>query len=186
LLRKPGLGLKHAARVFAANLDVRLLKMNRSLILILLLLLTNSVFASQCAQDHSLESAFNKSERGFLIYVTETKLEEELLKSLSKKYPPMDESSEYVKLISANYRVIEEFKGEINYRPRLLDMLGIGTGYVGLTPGQYYLVLLPKISKDEDPELRNVNMCTVPIGHYRLKTEDFQKELDRVRKLRDK
>ena len=138
--------------------------------------------AFQCPQDHSLETAFHEAERAFLIYVLEARLEEELTQELLEQHPE-DEGEEFIKLVSAGYRVVESYKGPEDYQPRLLELLGIGTGYVGLTPGIYYLVLLPTPEESEDPQLRRVDMCTVPISHYRLQVDELQDELDRVRSL---
>ena len=117
----------------------------------------------------------------FLVYVTETRLEESLQQELLAAHG--HEDSESIKLISAGYRVVENFKGPIDYQPRLLDMLGIGTGYVGLTPGAYYLVFLIENETGEDPQMRAVNACSVPTSHYRLQTEGFTKSLEEVRAL---
>jgi len=157
----------------------------RQFIFTLLLFVTSSAWSFQCPQDYSVEKAFNDAERGFLIYVTETKLEEVLLSEMIKKYEHMDASSEDIKLVSAGYRIVEEFKGTKSYQPRLIDMLGIGTGYVGLAPGQYYLILLPKRSTDDFKGMRRVDSCTAPLGHYRLDVQQFQDELNKIRTLRD-
>ena len=142
-------------------------------------------WAFQCPPEYSIDKAFVEADRAFLAYVTDTKLEEELKKDLSKNYPEMDKDSEAVKLVSAGYRIVEEFKGAADYQPRLIDLLGIGTGYVGLTPGVYYLVLLPKgENNNEYKGMRVVNICSVPISHYRLKVPQFQEKLDEVRKLK--
>ena len=104
---------------------------------------------------------------------------------MARKHPEVGVESEDVKLVSAGYRIIEEFKGPEKYQPRLIDLLGIGTGYVGLTPGQYYMVLLPKQDSDDFEGMRRVDLCSVILSHYRLKVEQFQSELNAVRVIRD-
>ncbi len=163
-------------------MDVRRRRMRvRGLLLTFLTMFAWPAHGFQCAPEHPIESAYQDAERVFLIYVLETRLEE---------HPPawiveedVDLGDESVKLISADYRVVEEFKGDSGYKPRLLDLLGIGTGYVGLTPGVYFAVFLPRVESGEDPDLRYVNICTVPLSHYRLQVEDFQNELDVIRRL---
>jgi len=115
-----------------------------------------------------------------LIYVVETRLEEALQRQIIEKQISDKES---VKLVSAGYRVVEDFKGDKNYTPRLLDLLGIGTGYVGLTPGVYYLVFLAGVAPEEIKGFRSVDMCAIPISHYILNVPEFQGRLDEVRAL---
>ena len=146
--------------------------------------LPNKVYAFKCPANQTIEDLYDDAERVFLIYVTETKLEE----SLNDKYGGLDlrESieQEAVKFISVSYKVIEDFKGDQDFQPTLLDMLGIGTGYVGLTPGVYYLVMLPVQEKSEVGDYRYVSLCDVPYSHYRLNVERFQDELEILRKQR--
>lgn len=155
-------------------------QMLRLLIALMLSLVTSLCSAHSCPRDSTLSKQFKESGRVFLIYVVETKLEEALQRQLVEKHVSDDES---VKLVSAGYRVVEDFKGDKNYTPRLLDLLGIGTGYVGLTPGAYYLVFLPGVEPEEIKGFRSVDMCAVPISHYRLNVPEFQGRLDEVRAL---
>ncbi len=91
-----------------------------------------------CEPEQTTEAAFAEAERVFLVYVTETRLEEDLLERMAAESDEFDFSEEHWKFVSAGYRVVEEFKGDAEYQPRLVDWLGIGTGYVGLVPGGYY------------------------------------------------
>lgn len=150
--------------------------------LFVLLAWSQAAWAFQCPRDHTIETAYGNAERAFLVYVTETRLEDELLDRFSAKHPE-DKIDEDVKFVSAGYRIIENYKGAADYQPRLVDMLGIGTGYVGITPGVYYLVFLPPPGPDEDPQMRLINVCTLPLSHYRLNEEQFQQELQRVRNM---
>lgn len=154
--------------------------MLRLLLTVVLSLASSLCSAYSCPRDLTLGKQFSESTRAFLIYVVETRLEEALQRQLVEKRDPGDES---VKLISASYRVVENFKGDKNYTPRLLDLLGIGTGYVGLTPGVYYLVLLPDDGPDQIKGFHSVDMCGVLISHYRLDAPDFQARLEEVRAL---
>lgn len=155
--------------------------MLRSLLTSLLLLASSICTAHTCLPGLTLDKQFNESKRVFLVYVVETRLEEEMQKKMLEKERGAD--SESVKLVSAGYRIIEDYKGEKSYKPRLLDLLGIGTGYVGLTPGVYYLVFLGDVQDYETPEMRSVDTCTVPLSHYRLNVPQFQQSLDEVRAL---
>jgi hypothetical protein len=129
----------------------------------------------------ALDEQFNGSKRVFLVYVLETRLEEELQRKMSARGGSAD--SESVKLVSAGYRIVEDYKGEKSYKPRLLDILGIGTGYVGLTPGIYYLVFLGDVQDYETSDMRRIDMCAVPVSHHRWDVPQFQKRLDEVRAL---
>ena len=155
----------------------------RPLAIVLFSLLSSLSYAHTCLPDQTPEKQFNESKRVFLIYVLETRLEEELQKKLIEQDHGKHADDESVKLVSAGYRIVEDFKGDINYKPRLLDMLGIGTGYVGLTPGVYYLVFLGDVQPYETPDIRAVDTCIVPFSHYRFNVPQFQKNLDEIRAL---
>lgn len=155
--------------------------MLRSLLTVLLLLASSICTAHTCLPGLTLDKQFNESTRVFLAYVVETKLEEELQRKMIEKDRGAD--PELVKLVSAGYRIIEDYKGEKSYKPRLLDLLGIGTGYVGLTPGVYYLVFLGNIQDYETPDIRSIDTCSVTWSHYRLDVPQFQQRLDEVRAL---
>jgi hypothetical protein len=155
--------------------------MFRFLLPIMSLLLSSVCFAHTCQPLMTLDKQLNDSKRAFLVYVLETRLEEELQGKMIEKDGGADPES--VKLVSAGYRIVEDYKGEKSYRPRLLDILGIGTGYVGLTPGVYYLVFLGDLQTYETPDMRVVDICTVPVAHHRWDVPQFQKKLDEVRAL---
>jgi len=152
----------------------------RLLLALMLSLVSSLCSAHSCPRDMALSKQFSESKRVLLIYVVETRLEEALQRQLVEKHVSDNES---VKLVSAGYRVVEDFKGDKNYTPRLLDLLGIGTGYVGLTPGAYYLVFLADVAPGEIEGFRSVDMCAVPISHYRLNVPEFQGRLNEVRAL---
>lgn len=160
--------------------------MLRVFILISLLFNVSIAWSFQCSRDQSLSSLYEDSERIFLIYITETKLEESLVKRINESLPKDNIETEDIKLLSSGYRVIENFKGDIEYIPRLIDLLGIGTGYVGLVPGSYYLVMLPEREEDLFDGMRMVNICTVPFSHYRLEVKEFQDSLNIMRNLMKK
>lgn len=155
--------------------------MFRFLLPIMSLLLSSACFAHTCLPGMTLEKQFNESKRAFLVYVLETRLEEELQRKMIETDGGADHDA--VKLVSAGYRIVEDYKGEKSYKPRLLDILGIGTGYVGLTPGLYYLVFLGDVKDYETPDLRVVDICSVPVAHHRWDVPQFQEKLDEVRAL---
>ena len=160
-------------------------------ILIILLFFANPAWAFQCPQKSDKER-YEESERAFLIYVTGTKLDEKLFKELSqayaaeKGYAAENDDSESVKAIFADYEIIEEYKGDPAFKPKLVDFLGIGMGYVGLTPGKYYVVMLPPAEEASMRDIRAVNICNTLYEHYRLKVDGFQKQLDSIRALKEK
>ncbi|KQZ45035.1 hypothetical protein [Duganella sp. Root1480D1] len=157
--------------------------MRRLLLTLILSLVSSLCSAHSCPRDLTLGKQFSESKRVFLAYVVETRLEEALQRTLIAKHTGDRSGEEAMKLVSAGYRVVEDFKGDKSYTPRLLDLLGIGTGYVGLTPGVYYLVFLANVSSDEVKGFRSVDACAVPVSHYRLDVPEFQSRLDEVRAL---
>lgn len=161
------------------------------LTLVFFLFFTGSALAFECSDD-PLENLYKDAERAFLIYVTGTRLDETLFKELKEAYaaekgePVEDDDEEHVKAIFADYEVLEDYKGDPSFKPKLVDFLGIGMGYVGLSPGKYYVVILPPVKDAAMTNIRAVNICDVPYEHYRLKVDGFQKQLDSIRALRDK
>jgi hypothetical protein len=138
--------------------------------------------AHTCPRDLTLDKQFRDAKRVFLAYVIETRLEEKLLTDMvaSKEGHAMKDNED-VKLVSAGYRVVENYKGDAAYTPRLMDVLGIGTGYVGLTPGLYFLVFLGDAQPHESAEMRFVDTCSVPLRHHRFAVPQFQLQLDQIR-----
>jgi hypothetical protein len=158
--------------------------MSRFLLTALLLLISSVCSGHQCQPGLTLYKQFSEAKRVFLAYVLETKLEEALQKKIMDKEGSADPES--AKLVSAGYRIIEDYKDESGYKPRLLDVLGIGTGYVGLTPGVNYLVFLGDIQGNETSDMRFIDLCATPFSHYRLNDTKFQNSLDEVRTLAKK
>lgn len=142
------------------------------------------VWAFKCPNS-DIAQTYKDSDRAFLIYITQTRLDQNLWSELNAGNSMELQSEESVKAIFADCRIIEDFKGDVSYKPTLVDLLGIGTGYIGLTPGKYYFVMLPPLSKDETSNIRYLSMCDVGTSYYRLSVDRFQKELDQFRSLRD-
>ncbi|MGB0632255.1 MAG: hypothetical protein ACPGRZ_16310 [Alphaproteobacteria bacterium] len=144
-------------------------------------------FAFQCHPGETGEGAHDDAERIFLILVLETRLDEEFQKLIESERP---QSKDAMKPITVRYRVIEDFKGDTNFKPEFLDLLGIGTGYVGFSPGVYYLVSVPKLdpSKEQDKRTdilkgrRIINFCNVIAKNYRLNVAKFRKEINFIRR----
>lgn len=166
-----------------------------SVLILVLVSMAGPAHAYQCGREHSFNEAFEKSDRAFLIYVTELRLEEDIdavydaLAFPEGKRPSLQDndaaSNEYAKFISAGYRVVEEFKGDNTYKPRLLGFLGLSTGWPGFVPGGYFLVILNGKLGEMNPKMVWVDFCMVPAKHGSLNDPEFQGELDRFRKLRD-
>ena len=123
---------------------------------------------------------FSQANEVVLVYVTGTKLEEEMAKSLIET-EPAELGTEHAKIISASYRLVETFKGPENSQPKLIDILGIGTGYVGLQAGLYYLLALDEPEEGAPSNKRWVNICSVLAAHHRLGDPKFQQELAEFR-----
>ncbi len=152
--------------------------------MIFMFLSVDSACAFKCWQMPGVQG-YEKAERVFLAYVTQTRLDEKLWADLNKGYPAEDDDTESVKAIFADYKIIEEFKGDAEYKPFLIDLLGIGTGYLGVTPGKYYFIMLGPLREGKPSDIRAVNICNTPLQHYRLNAEPFQKELNVYRAVRD-
>jgi len=153
-------------------------------ILILLLFFSIKAVAFQCPRDNSFSVNFAKSERVFLIYVTEVSLDKKTTERNDKEYP---ESAGYVKILKVDYDVIESFKGDLKFKPKIMDLLGIGTGYVGFTPGNYYMVTLSEQEDWGKRNYRHVSMCDVHFQHYRNDIDEYKEIIEKARVLaRDK
>ena len=149
--------------------------------MIVMFLSIDSAWALKCWQKPGIEG-YKNAERGFLAYVTQTKLDEELWVELRKIYGANIDDSESVRAIAIDYVIAEEFKGDPNYKPALVDLLG--AGHLGVTPGHYYFIRLGASWK-EPANIRVVNTCNTPLQHYRLNAKTFQKGLDVYRGFRD-
>ena len=149
-------------------------------VLVLLLLLSVKAVAFQCSSDNSFSVNFAQSERVFLIYVTEVSLDKKTTKRNDKEYP---ESAGYVKILKVDYDVVENFKGDIEFIPKFMDLLGIGTGYVGFTPGNYYMVTLSAQGGWDKRNYRHVSMCDVHFQHYRNDIDEYKAIVEEARAL---
>jgi len=159
------------------------------LILAFFLSFINVAYAYDCGDD-TVESLFDEAERSFLMHVTGTKLDEELAKKLTEGDSDELLDNEAIKPIFIDYEIVEEYKGDPDFKPKLFDVVGIGIGFVGMIPGSYYAVLLPGMNEEDDRPLmkniRRVDICNTPYQHYRFKVDPFQEKLDTLRALRDK
>lgn len=159
--------------------------MNKIIFSILTLVWSISASAFVCSEDNSIENQYKNAEHVFLAYVLETRLEPALAKQIINPHA-MKNNTEAPKLISADYQIIEEFKGKLSSFPRLVELLGLGTGYVGLIPGVYYVVFLPKPVPGIPEGYQGVNICNVPLAHEHLHNAGFQSELSKIRALKGK
>lgn len=141
------------------------------------------VFAFQCEKDNSLENSFRESRRTLMIYVTEVALDKKETQKMEREHP---ESAGYVKILKVKYDTIENFKGNEEYNPDLKDLLGIGTGYVGFTPGTYYFITLPEGEDNEPKSYRYVSFCDVHFHHYRNDIEEYKQIIDKAKKLKER
>ncbi len=141
-------------------------------------------WAFKCVET-SNEQLYAKAERVFLIYVTQTELNEALYQELTKGTPREDGKSESIKVISVQYQIIEEFKGNTAHKPKLFTFLAIGMGYINFTPGVYYLIMIPT-NEDVVTDARKVSICDVPFTHNHLQSEPFQEQIDTIRALKEK
>ena len=144
------------------------------------MLLSKSVFGFQCGKDNSLENNFRVSERVFMIYVTQVILDKKETQKIELDYP---DSAGSVKVLKVDYDVIENFKGNKKYNPKFKELIGIGTGYVGFSPGSYYFVTLPDQQEDEQKNYRYVSFCDVHFQNYRNDVEEYKEILDKASKL---
>lgn len=148
--------------------------------MIFIFCMMNSAWAMKCWQRRGIEG-YEDAERVFLIYVTQTRIDEKLAVQLSKIYSSFKD--EIQKAIYVDYFILEEFKGNSAYKPVLVDLLYSG-GHLGVVSGHYYLVKLDTPRK-ETRDVRVINTCNVPLQSYRLIESSFQNELDAYRAFRD-
>lgn len=142
---------------------------------------TSIALAFSCLEENSIEARFGRAKRVMLLQITDTRREDELARQLQ----PNASLDEFLNLKSSGYRVLENFKGNPAEQPRLLDVLGIGTGFVNFTPGYYNLVFMGPKPETLSVDYRLVSLCDV-VHHRHLDDSHLQKAISTVRKLRDK
>jgi len=142
---------------------------------------TSIALAFSCVEDNSLEARFGRAERVMLLQITDTRREDKLARELQPNTAPDD----FLNLQSSGYKVLENFKGNPAEEPRLLDIMGIGTGFVNFTPGYYNLVFMGPKPATLNVDYRSVSLCDV-VHHRHLDDPHLQKAISTVRKLRDK
>ncbi|MEM8795194.1 MAG: hypothetical protein AAGE61_06475 [Pseudomonadota bacterium] len=133
-----------------------------------------------------VELRYEEAYRIFLIHVTRVTLDDSLHDLFFSDRADDDEFRESIKPVLADYEILEDFKGDVSFKPKLIDFFGIGTGFAGLYPGQYYLVMLENHGDDRFPGYHVANICNTPFRHHRLNVDSFQEQLNAMRALRDK
>jgi len=153
-----------------------------TILFLLLVPVTGNAFSCETTD---IAERFEKADRVFLIKILETQLEE---------FPDLDvEEGELdsVRPLSVGYKVLEELKGDPDYRPRLLQLLNFTGIYANLLPGINYVIAVEYPDKaeidDEQSEWASqfmfVSSCEVLVGYFAEHAEDVSDELDLIRGL---
>lgn len=123
-----------------------------------------------CAPDEGLKQRFKEAESVLLIEITSTKLKR------------IEYDGEEAKYSLATYELVESFKGSTKKKGKVVEILGYGTGMIGLIPGIYYFVFL-----DSDTGMFDyppVHMCNTLSSTLNLKGSEPVQQIDQLRKLK--
>ena len=144
--------------------------MNKQLISILIFFLPRISWAMTCAPDIGLENRFKEADSVLLIEVTSTKLKR------------MEYDGEEIKYSLATYQLVESFKGSTKQKGKVIEILGYGTGMIGLIPGIYYFVFLDNETGmfDHPP----VHMCNTLGSTLNLEGSEPVQKIEQLRKLK--
>jgi len=137
-------------------------------------LLSASAFGFQCPSANEPGDIYDRSTVVALIEVTSVSLNRDWTAELDAENP---DSAGSVRALEVEFDVTETLKGTATSAPAI-ELLGIGTGYVGFTPGVYYLVALDGPSRGR----YYISFCDVIASHYRLDVAEFQRVLGDLRK----
>lgn len=134
-----------------------------------LLLITSLVFSSQaysfqCPRDHSPESAYQKSNVAYVAKINAV----EFFKDIKDR--------KHAKYLLVKFDVVEVLKGKKEKSGEVLDVAGIGTGFVNFIPGGYYIITHEEENLVEGKQY--VNMCDVLGAAFYLEDEMFSKTLE--------
>ena len=137
------------------------------LLLITLLAFSSQVYSFQCPRDHSPESAYQKANVAYVAKINSV----EFFKNVK--------DGKHAKYLLVKFDVVEKLKGKIQKSGEVLDVAGIGTGFVNFIPGGYYI-----ISHEEEKLIEGkqyVNMCDVLGVAFYLEDEMFVKTLEKLK-----
>lgn len=125
--------------------------------------------AYSCPPDETEDVLVARATHILLVKVTRTELVE------------IVEEGEAVELPRSEYRLVEAVKGTASETGHVFDMpVGYGTGFVGLLPGAYYLLVLDQGHSYEGVPF--VDPCVLPIATFNLEGTEPQEALRRIRK----
>ena len=144
--------------------------MYKKVLLTLMLIFPCFAQAMQCDPDEGLEMRFKEADSVLLIYIVSTRLKTTSLYGDEIKYS------------EAIYELVESFKGLTAKNGKVIELLGYGTGMVGLIPGIYYVVFI----QNDSSELEHpwVNVCNTLYSSLNLKGLEFIKQLGEIRSLK--
>lgn len=148
--------------------------MTRLSTLFIVALLMFDVLALSCPVREPAD-VFAAAHRIFLVQILETRFE------LTEQFGRQVEQDGPIHFVSAGYKVIEEFKGNPESRPRFLQVLHFTGIYADLTPGAFYLIALQPFTEDEledapwHEKFAMVTMCEVVTAYL---PEDLEVGID--------
>ncbi|GAB2524101.1 hypothetical protein [Microbulbifer agarilyticus] len=133
-------------------------------------LISSFSFGFQCGPEKSEEEKFRDAESVLLFQVTATELKTTQFDGQELKYS------------QATYRVIESFKGSQEKEGKVVEVLGYGTGLVGLIPGIYYLAYVGE--NNEYARYPWLTICDVEMSTFNIEGEEFDKKFKKLRSLK--
>ncbi len=132
------------------------------------LLNSGALWAFQCPPDETEEVLVARATQVLLVRITATELVE------------VTEGGERFELPRSEYRLLEALKGTASDTGYVYDMpVGYGTGFVGLLPGVFYLLVLDQENSHDGVPF--VDPCALPIATANLEGTQPRAILKRIR-----
>lgn len=136
------------------------------LLFITLLVFSSQAYSFQCPRDHSPESAYKKAS---VAYVAKIR---------SVEYFRNVKDGKHAKYLLVKFDVVETLKGKQG-SGEVLDVAGIGTGFVNFVPGGYYIITNEEEKLVEGKQY--VNMCNILGAAFYPEDEVFTKTLEKLK-----
>ncbi|WP_154223411.1 hypothetical protein [Marinicella rhabdoformis] len=133
-------------------------------------LISSLSFGFQCGPEKSEKEKFKEAKSVLLFQVVATEL----------KTTEFD--GQEVGYSQATYRLIESFKGSEEKEGKVVEVLGYGTGLVGLIPGIYYLAFLGE--SNEYAKYPWLTICDVELSTFNIEGTEVEKKLEKIRALK--
>lgn len=126
--------------------------------------------AMSCGPEETLQQRFEKADSVLAIQIVSTELKN------------MKFHDDEIGISIATYQLVESFKGSEEAQGKVIELIGYGTGMVGLIPGIYYFVILGGNNGSFDFPL--VHMCNTLGSTMNIEGTESLKKLEELRALK--